>query len=47
MMLFIKKLFYCCNLKIKFNMNVNFQQFFVVVKITESEEWTYVTLLFI
>ncbi len=27
-------------IKIKFNMNVNFQQFFVVVKMTESEEWT-------
>ncbi len=32
--------------------NVNFQQFFVVVKMTErrknqSEEWTYFTLLFI
>ncbi len=38
-------------MKIKFNMNVNFQLFFVV-KMTkrrknQSEEWTYFTLLFI
>ncbi len=51
-MLFINKMFYCCNLKIKFDMNVNFQQFFVVVKMTErrkkqSEVWTYFTQLFI
>ncbi len=52
MMLFIN-FFYCCNFKIKFDMKeCNFQQFFVVVKMTErrknqSEEWTYFTLLFI
>ncbi len=27
-------------------MNVNFQQLFLVVKMTESEEWTYFNLLF-
>ncbi len=53
MMLFINKMF----LLLKFEDNIlhenfNFQQFFVVVKMTErrknqSEEWTYFTLLFI
>ncbi len=53
MMLFINKMF----LLLKFedtilHENVNFQPFFVVVKMTErrknqSEEWTYFTLLFI
>ncbi len=44
MMLFIKKMFYCCNLKITFYMkDVHFPKTFVVVKLTESEEWTYFT----
>ncbi len=52
-MLFINEMFYCCNLKIKFNMkDCTFSTVFVVVKMTErrknqSEEWTYFTLLFI
>ncbi len=40
MMLFIIKCFFCCNFKINLHENVNFQQLFVVVKTTESEEWT-------
>ncbi len=49
MMLFINKMFYCCNLKIKFDMKILIFNSFFVVKMTErrkkqSEEWTYFTL---
>ncbi len=38
MMLFINKMFYCCNFKIKFYKNVTFSTVFVVVKITERRK---------
>ncbi len=47
-----KNVFYCCNLKNKLNMNVNFELLFVVVvKMTERrknqrEEWTSLRYLF-
>ncbi len=40
-MLFINKMFYCCDLKIKFNMKMLIFNSFLLLLRTESEEWTY------